>query len=161
MLGWDVSFTDFYLPQYFSWNDNEHPPLFFSGMNWCNSVGNKNLLKGLHSLSYERNWNGWCYVIVLIWIWLTQGIVTHPAMTLTATKNWNWKARCNFYVNLHLRFFSHDNKSVFCTFLSCTDKLITFPVKWCVFRWLAGCHMVSHDVKTYAILDPPYSESAN
>ena len=86
-------------------NDNWHVPLFFPGMNWCSSVGNKNPLKGLHSLSSGNNWIGWCYAILLIWIWLTQGTVTHPAMTLAVTKKRKWKALCNLHVDLHVQLF--------------------------------------------------------
>ena len=92
----------FYLTPSFSWNDNWHLSFVFPGMNWCNSVGKKIPLKGLPSLSYGNNWNGWCYVIVLIWIWLTETIVTRPVMTLSMTKKRNMKP---LLCNLDLIFF--------------------------------------------------------
>ena len=73
-------------------------------MNWCDSVGKKIHLKGLHSLSSRNNLNGWCYSIARIWIWLTHSIVTHPLMTLTVTKRRKWKVLlCNLHVDLHVR----------------------------------------------------------
>ena len=94
----------FYLTLFVSWNDNWQIPLIFLGMNWCDSVGEKIPLKGLHSLSSGNNWNGWCYTIVIIWIWPTQSIVTHLLMTLTATKERKLKVLlCNLHVDLHVR----------------------------------------------------------
>ena len=142
----------FYLPQFFSWKDNRHLPLFFLDMNWCDSVGNRNLLEGLHSLSSGNNLNGWCYGNVLIWVWVTQGIVTHPAMTSTVTRKWNWKARCNLHVYLHVRFFwhDHDEMSACCTFLSYTSKFITCPCSMMLFFFFAGYDVIwSHMTPTH------------
>ena len=66
-------------------SDNWHMPLFFSGMNSCDSAGKKIRLKELHSLSSKNTLNGWCYSIARIWIWLARTIVMHPFMTLTVT----------------------------------------------------------------------------
>ena len=109
----------FNLIPFFPWNDNWHLSLFYSDTNWCDSVGKKRLLNGRRSLSYGNNWNGWCYSIALIWIWLTQSIVTHSLMTLTVTKKQNWKVLCNLYADLHVRFFDMMTRQHnTCTFLS-------------------------------------------
>ena len=94
----------FYITPFVSRNENWHLPLFFSGMNWWDSVGKKIPLKGLRSLSSRSNLNGWCYSIVLIWICLTYSIVTHPLMTLTVTKERKLKVLlCNSHADLHVR----------------------------------------------------------
>ena len=89
----------FYIILFSSWHDNWHMPLFFLGMNWCDSVGKKYPLNGRRSLLYGNNLNGWCCSIVLIWIWLTQSIVAHSAMTFTVTKKQNWKVLCNLHAD--------------------------------------------------------------
>ena len=88
----------FYITPFVSGNENWHLPLFFSGMNWWDSVGKKIPLKGLRSVSSRSNLNGWCYSIVLIWICLTY------SMTLTVTKERKLKVLlCNLHVDLHVR----------------------------------------------------------
>ena len=110
----------FYITPFFWRGDNWHLPLIFSGMDWCDSAGWKIPLKGLHSLSSGNNWNGWCYSNVLIWIWLTQSIVTRHFMTLTVTRTRKWRALlCNLYVgrcyfqSKVCGIFSRQNKSCF------------------------------------------------
>ena len=95
----------YFVAPFSSWNDDRLLALIFSGMNWRGSAGKKIPLGGLHSLTSGNNWNVWCYTIVLIWIWLTETIVTHHVMTLSVTKKRNWKVLCNLDVNLYVWFF--------------------------------------------------------